>query len=338
MAKKSIEGQNIEKTIVKRQEIKARIDDICRELTRFSGIEQRGIASAEARSRVDNLINKYGSENNIPENRVSEYAAFKADVDAKHAAYIAERQKKEALQKEHTDLQAELKSISRQATLDALLWQQAKVSDIENQIAELKRVIALEEAKIAQSNDDREPQGSLHHKYSELMADRALGKVVEQSSLDEIETQITEEKKRISQAKAAGSQAEIVIAGLKRKILDAEQILTPAKKTLQTVYCDYLITEAEKAGGEFVVLADQLWQKHLRLLALGTMIEQSPDASGTSIILARNRSFKIPAFNLESCQKNSSQDALLYPINDYVDVNAEIESLKRDIGALGVSI
>ncbi len=303
-------------------------------------LNQLGIANAEARNKAKYYLDYHGggSEANIPDAKKGEYTRLKQDAEAKSGPYQAARIKDEALRTELADSKSELKNIGRQAAAEDVLRLQAKVDGIVFQISEYKRVIALEEDKIAQGNVDSKQLDLLHLKRSDLMADRALGKTVEQASLDEIEAQILEEE-RIIQAKTVGSSAEIIIGGLKRKINDAEQILAPMKSDLQTIYCDYLIAEAEKTGTEFVELAAKLWEKHLRVLALGKIIEQQPSANGISIATSDCMKFKIPAFNLKSCLEGGNQSRWLpqHTEEAYPDITAAVDSVKNDIGALGIT-
>lgn len=253
--------------------------------------------------------------------------------------YTIAAAKEKALRTELDDLKAELKNIVRQAAAEDVLRHQTKVHSIVFQISEYKRVIALEEDNIAQSNVGSKQLGPLHLKRSDLMADRALGKTVEQSSLDEIETQISKEESLINQAKAVRSSAEIIIGGLKRKINDDENILAPMKSNLQAIYSDYLISEAEKTGAEFVELAAKLWEKHLRILALGKMIEQQPSANGVSIASGDCWKFKIPAFNLKSCLEGDKPSRWLpwHTEDGYPDITEAVDSAKSDISALGIT-
>lgn len=340
MMKKTV-GPSAEDRIAKRQEIEGRIQEVSSQLGRFMNLPQLAIASGEALSKAKNYLDYHGhgSEANIPDAKKGEYARLEQDAKSKTDPYLVAKTKDQALRTELADLKAELKNIGRQAAAEDVLKHQAKVADIVFQISEFNRVIALEKDNLAQSNVDSKQLGFLHLKRSDLMADRALGKNVNQSSLDEIEAKISEEETRISQAKAVGSSAEIIIGGLKRKINDAEQILAPMKINLQTICCDYLIAEAEKTGAEFVELAAKLWEKHLRILALGKMIEQQPSANGISIASGDCWKFKIPAFNLKSCLEGDRPSRWLpwHTEDGYPDITEAVDSAKSDISALGIT-
>jgi len=340
MSKKTVEVPTVEDRIAKRQEIENRIKEVSSQLGHLMNLPQLGIASAEAASKAKSYLQYHGNGNeaSIPDAKKGEYARLKQDAEEKRNRYLPAKAKDESLQTELAELKAELKNTSRQAAAEDVLRHQAKVADLEFQISEFKRVIALEEEKIAQSNIDTNHLLSLHHKRSDLMADRALGKTIDQTCLDELDAQISEKDSKIKMAKDASAQAQIVIAGLKRKILGSEQVLAPMKSDLQTIYCDYLIAEAEKTGGEFAELAAKLWEKHLRLLALSSMVEKQPDAKGITIAMGHCLKFKIPAFNLESCRAADNQSSwLLGTDTGYPDITDAVGSTKRDIVASGIA-
>lgn len=341
MSKKTVEVPSIEELIANRQTIEDRIKSIGIELGKLAGLNQQSTEAADARSRAKSYLNHHGkgSEANIPDSKKGEYARLKQDAETKTAPVQIAITKDKALRTELADLQTKLKSIGRQAAAGDVLRYQAQVADIESNISEFKRVIALEEEKVVQGNTDSKLLTQLHLKRSDLMADQALGKTIDKSHLDKIEAQIAEEDARILQAKAVSSSANIIIGGLKRKINDAEQSLNTAKKYLQMVCCDYLIAEAEKTGGEFVELAAKLWEKHMRLLALGRMIEKQPDVKGLPIATADCMKFKIPAFNLKSCLDGNKQSRWLpwHTEEGYPDLTAAVESTKRDINELGIN-
>lgn len=339
MTKKNVAVPDVESSIARRSEIKSRIQEITSLLGmgRLVSVGSLGTAAADANSIFKYFINKHcnGSETNIPEEKKSEYRAIKEDAETKSAVYADVKQKVDDLRAELAELKIELESLGRQASVEDVLKYQDEAANIESHIGELNQAIAREEKKVAQVQGNPELLAALQRTREDLMADIALNVPVDQSRLAEIETQIASEEAGIREAKKSGASAAIVISGLQRKVDEAAQSLARVRETLQTVYCDFLISEAEKEGGEFAALSDKLWEKYSRLLALGTMIEMHPTAKGMSIISGVSRNLRVPSFNLKSCQNGCRADGFRYTTNPF-DVNAAIDAAKRDIAALGI--
>jgi hypothetical protein len=336
---KNTKIQNVETLLAERNRIESRINQVTATLGRFANVSLLGIASADANTTFNNFLNIYGKGNEaqIPEGKKGGFRLLKEDADKKRDLYTGKKQEEEALRKELADLQAELERCGRYASSSNVLQLQADVTDIDDYIKELMKTIGREEEKVRLGNVGSHLLTDLCREREDLMAEVALGSSVDQSSIDQIAEQIAEEEARISEAMKAGEQASIIIAGLRRKVDEAERALARKRDALQVVYCDFLITEAEKAGTEFVELSKKLWEKFSRLMALGTMIEGHPSAQGKSVILGQCRAFKIPGFKLESCQTSLQDHGHLHSIHQ-LDITAAIAATKDDITALGISI
>lgn len=338
MKKNAIPG--VEASIARRSEIKSRIQEITSLLNmgRLASVGSLGTASADANSRADHFINRHGngSEANIPEGKKSEYRAIKEDADRKHCEYVDVKQKVSELRDELAELNIELESIGHEATADNVLMYQSEAAAIENDIARMRQIIASEEKNVALGDSCNKALEGLHRERENLMANIALGESNDQQRLDEITVLIAKEEVQIRETKNVAESAAIIIAGLQRRIEEAIQSLNKVKEKQQIVYGDFLLSEAEREGSEFVALSDKLWEKYSRLLALGTMIEQHPTVKGPSIISGVSRNLRVPSFNLKSCQNGCRADGFRYTSNPF-NVNTAIEAAKRDIAALGIN-
>lgn len=336
---KKIAIPDVEVSIARRSEIKDRMQEITSLLNmgRLASVRSLGTASADANSRFTSFINQHGngSESNIPEGKESEYRAIKEDADRKHSEYVEVQQKVSELRDELAELKIQLESLGHEATVDNVLMYQSEAATIENDIAKMRQVIASEEKNVALGESCNKALESLHRERENLMANIALGESTDQQRLDEIAGLIAKEEEQIRETKNIAESAAIIIAGLQRRIEEATQSLHKVKEKQQIVYGDFLLSEAEREGSEFVALSDKLWEKYSRLLALGTMVEQHPTVKGPSIISGVSRNLRIPSFNLKSCQNGCRSDGFRYTSSPF-NVNSAIDAAKRDIAALGI--
>lgn len=339
MSKKNVEVPSIEESLAKRKAIKNRIDEVIIQLSRFGNLSQLGTACADSMSRAKNFLNYRGNgvEASLSENHKREYNALKEDAEKKSAVYSADKQKDEALRKELAELRVELENLDRYASAGDVKKYQNEADEIEVHIKELNQAIMRVSEKATQSNGVSDELNNLHREREDLMADMAIGVANNDVRLAEIEALISKEESRISEAKKVGDDAKKVIAGLQRKITEAEQKLADVNETLQSVYCEFLISEAEKEGARFIELSGKLWGQFSRLIALGTMIENHPGANGVSIITGNCRNIKLPLFNLKSCPDNQ-QESGFYRTFNQLNISDEVYTVKRDFAALGLSI
>ena len=337
MTKKNVESAGVEESLARRQKIESSIQGLISQLGHLANVQQLGIDCGEARTRAESFLRGRGNGNeaNIPAAWQGEYSKLKEDAEKKRQAYATAKQKDEALRKELADLKAELEMIGRQAAAADVKKYQDEAADIESRIEELKQAVMRENDKIALCNTGSRALADLHREREDLMADIAIGATGNKPRLAEIEAQISKEETRISETKKVKTSAEIVINGLQRKVAEAEKALANVKETLQTVYCDFLISEAEKEGAKFVEMSGKLWEQFSRIIALGTMIENHPEAQGVSIISGECRGFKIPSFILKSCPSDSPVNGFLHKFNQ-LDISEATGSVKRDIAALGI--
>jgi hypothetical protein len=339
MSKKNVEVPSIEEALAKRKITKNRIDEIIIQLGRFGNLSQLGIACGDSMSRAKSFLNNRGNgvEASLSENHLREYNALKEDTEKKRAVYSADKQKDAALRKELAELQVELENHDHYACAGDVKKYQNEADEIEVHIKELNQAIIRESEKATQSNAVSDELKSLHREREDLMADMAIGAINNDVRLAEIEALISKEESRISEAKKIGAAAKIVVAGLQRKITEAEQKLADVKETLQSVYGEFLISEAEKEGAKFIELSGKLWDQFSRLIALGTMIENHPGTNGISIISGNCRNIKLPLFNLKSCPDDQEESGFYRTFNQ-LNISDEVYTVKRDFAALGISI
>jgi hypothetical protein len=66
------------------------------------------------------------------------------------------------------------------------------------------------------------------------------------------------------------------------------------------------------------------------------LIEKHPETRGKSIISGPCRAFKIPSFNLESCQTGLQHEGLLHSFRQ-LNIPAAVETARKEMVALGIS-
>lgn len=335
MSKRIAENYDAEKLLVEKNEIKSRIKIIHNSITRMC-TQPLSTVAADARARIQSYLYNHagGNESNLSETRKAEYLRLKEDAGQKQKVLLKKLEEEKALLAELDELKARLSSLSRAASADNVLQLQTDVAEIESRITELTTAISREEDKVRQGNANSSLLDKLNRQREDLLADVALGVKVDQTAQQQIENKIAEEEQRVREAYNLACQAANAIAGLQRKIEEAQQEHTAKKEALQQAYCDFLITEVEKAGAEFSKTAERLWGQFSRVLALGEMIEKHPSADGKQIITGKCREFNIPAFMLDACSSQKKSDFLFDFKN--IDISAAINSVKGDIAALGI--
>jgi len=336
MAKKN-GVQSVESNIANRREIESRIQGICSRLGQLTNLNQIGIACAESRTKAESFLGYHGkgNESEIPDAKINEYTRLKEDAKATRETYLIAKSEDEDLRSELAELNLKLHDMGRQAAADDVLKYQAKVASIENHISGLKQAITREKEKVNCGNAISDVLASLQREREDLLADVAIGGPGNPSRLTEIEAQIAGEEARILETKSVGKSAEAVVAGLLRKVDESEKALDEAKDILETVYCDFLISEAEREGIQFTDLSNKLWDKFSKIIALGTMIENHPKANGASIISGDCRDFKIPVFKLGSCPETPQSKGFQKTFSE-LDLSAVVESAKDEMAALGI--
>jgi hypothetical protein len=327
MAKKEL----VEKLLVTRSSIEQKIEGINRTLTCFPVVNRLGIAAKEAAYGVERYMS--GRSNGLSENEKRELQTMKDDATNKQNLFLSKKQEEEALRSELASLQTQLSDISRQATATNVLQFQSMIAGMENDLKGLMQTMASEQEKVSQGTAGSQHYADLCREREEIMADLATGVTTDQSLLAEVEAQITTEENRMREVRETGARSAIVVVGIQRRITTAEEAIGLKKAALRTVYCDFLITEAERVGEEFAAAAKALTDKFAQIVAIGTMIKENPEAKGRNVLTGPWLNFKIPKFDLGSC--NSSTGNFFWEAGQ-LNLPQTIQAVKADMAALGI--
>lgn len=341
MSKKQHQGMTIEELIERREEIERKITSVCSSLSNMPPVQQLVIAAGEALSRVKSFdyLNGRNKEAFSSEAQKSEYHNLKKDAEEKRLSSIEARKTEESLRQELASLKEELASLDYFAKVNDLKKYYDQVAESKRLIEELNHAIAVEREKAALGNTESQVLVELLREKEDILADRAIGNDIDKKRLEILEKQIEEEASIVKEQRQAASQAESVISGLNRKLKEAEERLDSFQKTLETVCLYYLSHEAERNGHEYAELASKLMEKAQRIIAIGKMIEKHPEANRLNPIYSgHNEGFRIPGFNLESCQGTDKDDKWVLFKTDHQAIRREIESFHKDLQSVGVQI
>jgi chromosome segregation ATPase len=265
----------------------------CRE----GGIEQkRRCLRVDASSRIDLSFTFSTDHLETQEKERFEQLKTKVEIAAKEAGEAEARL--EELQEEEKAIIAEVFDLDT-AVEETILFR-TRLSDAAQKVTQLQEQIALQEEVSDKTRSGLPSLDKLNRKREDLLAEIATGNATE-CQLSELDTLIESEKKRVSvaleDAETTIEHARQTIAGLNRKLTEAEDDLATLELRDKAVISRFLRVEAEKAGSDYARLAGELVGKFRRLVALGRIMS----ARGfTSIGEDNLHQFTIPRFMLNA--------------------------------------
>jgi uncharacterized coiled-coil protein SlyX len=182
-------------------------------------------------------------------------------------------------------------------SLQAVLENQKAIVKVEGTIAVLEQAINTQESVIAEATATVKVPESLVQKREDLLAEISVGNAAsdELTKLDaEIDRQNEIHGETSAKAEQVITPARQTVAGLRRKLGQAEaelKALTEERGSLrQALYRD----EAEKAGADYVRVANELHALLMRLIGFNELIE------GRNVLGISTERYAIPTMRLKA--------------------------------------
>jgi DNA repair exonuclease SbcCD ATPase subunit len=272
------------------------------------------MAAGDARTRLNSFVHQNGgSEAQVPEGRKGDLRTLQErQKDAVHALNAA-RAEEQRLKDELAELQQSLAGFDYLCTEAEVLEHQQALAAAELKAAGLRAGIAHQEQIIREAEGNVPSMDGLSQRREDLLADIATGDATAEA-LKTLDAQIEKRTKEVDQAaakvKKATGQARQTIAGLTRKLAEAEAEVTKIKaEVLPAALVGYLKARAETAAEEYMQAASALFEKLQQLVGIGTLLKKFPE--GNDVFLSVNWSqFRIPGFALKGCEGSISDRAI----------------------------
>jgi vacuolar-type H+-ATPase subunit I/STV1 len=342
MSKKQSKNPMLEGMIQQKKAIEGRLNEVVIELSKLGNVQALVIASGDARSRLESFIHLHGggAESKVPESRKAELRDLKAKLEQATAAAKSTKEHRAQLTQERDDLKEQLANFEYLCTEEELLGYLKAHEEAKQKTADLRAAITKQDETIREANAGVPSMGDLLQQREDLLADIAMGNA-SGDSLETLDAQIGQKEKEIASAKAEAkkivSQAQQVIAGLKRKMTEMEAKVKELKEEiLPEAIAHFLLTRAETACEEYVQIARELIEKHRQIVGLGTLLKNSVPC-GKNILAGKWNEFRIPAFDLKACEGHLAPTFTLFKWSEHGnDAQGAAEAERQRIKALGI--
>jgi len=189
--------------------------------------------------------------------------------------------------------------------LDLVLSYQSEVVDAERIVDELRVAIQNTNFALEKLNSFTTVLPSLVIQRENVLADIAMG-MDKQAELNQLDTDICTEESRKREHEEAVAKAcstlKPALAGLQRKLTDAESELILLKEKKPTVIEGFLKSEAERLATSYVETAVNLARQLERIVAIGSMIKSY---GGNIFNNYSSQTLTVPLFSLAACLDNT---------------------------------
>ncbi len=176
---------------------------------------------------------------------------------------------------------------------------QDRCKEMSGKIDSLRRAISDQEEIKAKARSAVPSMQSLNNERENLLARIALGEAT-QKDLDSFDKkyakELTANREASQLSESIISSADQTIAGLRRCLNNAELELTTLTDQKDSARLDFLRSEAEKVGAEYLELAYALTEKYKRIVGLDCLMRKFRE--NPNIRTVNSGIFKIPMFNL----------------------------------------
>lgn len=274
----------------------------------------------------------------------------KAADDAAAIAVVAEDQYKQ-LQEESRQLSAELKELEFTLQIADVLAYQKKLKEAEQKVADIQALINHQQCIVDEAAANAQTATTLlkelEGQREDMLADIALGEG-SKSNLIELDKHIAKVRETVEaeaqSPKNARSQTGAAIqsmAGLNRRISEADEELRALKAKRKEVISRFLMGKAEQVAGEYVSDALLLTEKFSQLAALSSLVRSFDNS--TQLMSNDFESFCIPVFNLrtfkglgyihEQGQMAAAKSAVSRP-----GIEAAVKEQKKRIAEAGINL
>jgi chromosome segregation ATPase len=283
------------------------------------------MAAGDAATRRDSLIARFGSSEDVPANRKGELKAFDEVINTNRETIIKARNREQQISREIAEAREELETLSYTAGYQDVLDFQAKVADAEQQIEDLRAAIAEQKETISDAEDALPTPGDLKQQRDTLRAEIAMG-AEKAGELAAVEQAIEEEATAIDQARTeaekAVSSARQTLAGLGRKVTEAEAALAALRAQAPDLILEFLLGQAEDAYRKYEQAAHTVGKQFGQLRAIDTLIRRHAPEPYKNTLMGLTVTIKVPGVSITPHQVAGTPPTLPDMLVDGNDIHA----------------
>jgi hypothetical protein len=287
---------SVEERIATEKAISERIAELTAEINSLGAVDQLNAAALDAISRADNFLRvRGGGEKEIVGRDREELRTLKVNAETAKTAALTAREADVRLRNELADLRGKLEDLTYSASLQEVLNHQGRISAAKQEISQLEKAIAGQEAVIR--NNVGPNLAPLYRRRQDLLADQALGQSVDQE-LSLVNESIVVKEGEAEQAAKRRTNSQNSITGLNSKLSKVKAFLADLEQTEKNVLLHFLMSEAERAGGDFVTASSHLQEAYGRLYGLDSIVNKLK--LNKSVLGLYPRCPELPIFNLKA--------------------------------------
>lgn len=248
------------------------------------------------------------------------------------AAHLEASQIEEQRCADREAAERELADLRKGCGPDAALEFQRELIEAEERVPELKALVEEQERLIAAANVSVPSAVQLQQRREDILAGLSTGDATE-VQLRAIDKEIEALNSQIADASAKASEilskAEPTLAGLRRKLADAEGQVK--KLTLQKPDVARLVlkTQAASVYADYLRLGEELGEKFVKLMSLNALICSVPERRHIdhSILLMASL-MKIPRFKVGPDSEAPSMSTVFSAAEQRIDLAREVEKAR----------
>ena len=301
LAKKEEIEKQLKITKQEYQEVATQANDVFHNLPEMN----MQVGRFEQQIQQENIASGQSADFLTPDQKSKLNALEQAAKEVANSAKNLDDRKKE-LNQEINRLQAQLSSFAPVLSAQEVLLYQKNLAFAERQVENLQSTIQKHEEVIEQTQRSLGPGPSHSQKREDLLAKIAVG--------DATEVELTEfdqktkaslqkyEKEQKAASKVIGTAQE-TIRGLNRKLAVAKEKLSSIESKKSDVRNQFLKSEVERVGEEYVELTIKLVEKFEQLVALDDLL-----GNATKLRVNGFGNFFIPIFNVQACDEHKGID------------------------------
>jgi chromosome segregation ATPase len=272
------------------------------------------VADDEVRRQVDNASQRSKSWESDPEYRFCREAVSKA-----RAAYALAKEAHERVQKRVDTLHASLREsidalTAHDVTIEAggVIAHQQRLDEAQAQVDHLSALLGDHEGTARQASEVSDPLEELIRKREELLAESALGEDCT-DAIARLDAEISE-KSQAFDAEIAEREGQIqhatqTAAGLRRRLAAAQAELDRLQATTPEIMKQFLISEIETAGREYIRGAKAVMKNYLKVVALERLYRSHTGWTKSGFMLFATEDLLLPTFRLKACEGLHQHDA-----------------------------
>lgn len=245
------------------------------------------------------------------------------------------RSERDQLIREKEALENQLANYDYLCSEEELREHLSRLQTVQAEVTELKTAIQHQEEVISEARDNAPDLGSIKSRHQGALADMVLGKG-DQKHLDKAEKDLADAGAAKQSGAALIKQAEAAIAGLRKRLIDAEGRAVARQGDVQEASFHYLIHRAKLINDEYTGLVEELAKRYTQLQAISTILHKTSGGTYPGKVVAHHehRLF-IPSFTIGSPGSIAPAPTLN---SDSIDLEGAVQEELARIRTMGVML